>query len=416
MSPTTVPALSAAPKQMNELDETFAVRLGVFRPRVALSREQVVDEIDSVKMTSKVEYVFLEAATGNGNDSPNVNDTDFEWARVYFSSTEVAGLCAALLSYPGRRSKWYRFVTQRLPILTPITHPPTAAEALVGKLHVPESPDTMLLHTADGFSVVSTCEVFDTAAVRDWTRQKQTNTITSRDVCAKFYPDATTNRCTAGAACHCVHLREKAFLKLLLHPLPLSTNAGTVQGGRATVPIPDRCLWEQSRGQDTLFLPDLPRNVDAATMHYMFSQCSGFIVSDTVLTSSYKRHGVVVFDTPENATKAKEQASAAELVVLYYSESCMHHKEGVETEDPVPPHTKGIACGSNKEKSVSGGAVDQEERAAAESEDAPPFPPLPEGWEYGLSRRTMQYFFLQTGKKSTTFKHPVTQDRYSAKR
>ena len=46
--------------------------------------------------------------------------------------------------------------------------------------------------------------------------------------------------------------------------------------------------------------------------------------------------------------------------------------------------------------------------------DAPvPFPPLPSGWGYGVSRRNGKYYFFEHGSKApTTFKHPVTGDKY----
>lgn len=431
MSYPPVPVLSAAPKQMQELDESCCVRLGVFRPNTAVSKEQLVDEIDSVRMTSEIEHVFVEAAAAaavtRSGETKAAEDDDYEWGRVYFSSGEVAELCAALLSYPGRRSKWHRWVVQRLPTFGEAApsafSPVTATEQRMAAVAFScRLADTLLARGARGLCVLSTTDLLETNGAQQWLVHKRTGVNTSVDVCAAYFPHPDRNQCQQGSRCPHLHLRLEAFPKLLLPSFPVSVAAPSRGGGGggvgkaglgvassaggATMPAPT--AWEVDRCRDTLALHDLPVHVDFVTLRYMFDRCMGYAQSYVVLTAAMKREGVVLFDSPEHATEAMTQANSA---------SDLH----VTLLGPTAAETKAATTATSQSDSAASASAASRDQApggsdAVSTESAVPFPALPEGWSYGLSRRTGQYFFLQTGKKATTFKHPVTQERYSMKR
>lgn len=444
-----LPSLSAAPKQMQELDERCGVRFGVYRPRHRLSKELVIDEMDAVRMTSFVEHVFIEV----GCSPLHPEETDYEWARIFFSDAEAAELTVALLSYPGRRSKFTRFVTQRLPL------PKKSGDADPSSVHpvsgdqppsYPATPgaqpadvvDTVLLRFADGWCVASTLELYSTAGLEECLGQKKRGLLSCCEVCGDFNGEEMSSGgsggCLRGLECPNAHLRKNFFFKLLVPPLirvtdrqVAATNGNDSAAATDEVPVtaaPPQCrsagLWLADRATDTLIVHHLPADIDLSAFVYMFSRCPGYLRAQTVRAQTHVRYGVVWFADHAAAVAARTEAAAAlHLPILFYGEKAEHaadSEEGPHGKSEPSTHTEAIPASKIKSSVASNGsasaAVATTAAAATSKSSEVPFPPLPEGWEFGLSRRTMQYFFLQTGKKSTTWKHPVTQERYSAKR
>lgn len=480
-----LPTLSAAAKDLTEVDVRAGVRLGVYRAATRLNKEQVMDEIESVRMTSSVERVLLEPPSQpSALPGVPVEEREYAWATVFFADAEAAELCAARLCQPGRRSKWPRVCIQRLPPTSLLSAPLTSAESERYRVHAYQlesaasTPgaaaavasaltDTVLARSADGWCLLSTGALYPTLGLATYLKHRRGGDFSGVEVCAKFQADAAMDTCSEGGKCAALHLRESEQWKLLLPVvrLPVTNTASAVTPGRTSVgnsphvkPAPantppaavhplSETPWQQARHADCLLVNPLPNDIDETSFVYMFRGCRGYVRAQTVRTFDQGRYGVVQFADAARAQEARREAAAnSALVVRFYGEvsggtsappspapgtatketswspSGTPDNAAIGTCAPHPSDENGSresfatpgkrsADGAAEKDVTSGGPG-----GGATHDSKVPFPPLPEGWEYGLSRRTMQYFFTQLGKKSTTWKHPVTQEQYKAKR
>ncbi|KAI5691656.1 hypothetical protein MNV84_08382 [Leishmania braziliensis] len=442
-----LPTLSASAKDISEMDVRAGLRLGVFRASTRLNKEQVMDEIESVRMTSHVELVLLESPQQIAllQDVPP-QEHDYEWATVFFSIAEAADLCAALLCQPGRRSKWARVSIQRLPIVSRQTEPYTAEEEQRAQVHMyqmnaaspsvtktngatlfSDARDTVLARGAYGWCVLSTGGLFPTLGLAAYLQHRRRGDFTGIDVCAKFDPQCDKDKCVAGGQCNGVHLRSCEQWRLLVPPmLILRKTTPTSSTSTEDIPSPVESAWQEARRTDTLVVLPLPPEIDETAFVYMFQRCDGFRRAQTVRTVDAHRYGVVQFADAASAHLAQQQAiSHSNLPVRFVGEATEAvngtqalaaaldvSSTEVINSSTVPPNKSYTTAPS----STSAVTASRTNPAAVTHAPDVPFPPLPSGWEYGLSRRTMQYFFLQSGKKSTTWKHPVTQEQYKGHR
>ncbi|AYU83982.1 hypothetical protein LdCL_360069800 [Leishmania donovani] len=447
-APPPLPTLSASAKDISEMDVRAGLRLGVFRAATRLSKEQVMDEIESVRMTSHVERVLLESPHQIAL-LPGVPplEQEYAWATVFFSSAEAADLCAALLCQPGRRSKWARVSIQRLPIVSSQTEPYTAEEEQRAQVHVYQMNavahrltkgdgaallcgvhDTVLAQSAYGWCVLSTGGLFPTSGLAAYLKHRHVGNFTGIDVCADFDPRCDEDKCAAGGQCKGVHLRACEQWRLLVPPVLISKRE-TLTAGTPTLVItsPAESAWQRARRKDTLLVMPLPPEIDEAAFVYMFRWCDGFQRAQTVRTVDALRYGVVQFADAASAQLARQQAiSHSNLPVRFVGETAAdaNSTESLKASpaaSSTEPTGSATARPPNKSRTAApsgANAVPASGSSTAAATHAPdvPFPPLPGGWEYGLSRRTMQYYFLQSGKKSTTWKHPITQEQYKAHR
>ncbi|KAG5465184.1 hypothetical protein LSCM4_00637 [Leishmania orientalis] len=443
-----LPTLSASAKDISEMDVRAGLRLGVFRAVRQLNKEQVMDEIESVRMTSHVERVLLEAPHQVAMlPVASSQEQEYAWATVFFSSAEAADLCAALLCQPGRRSKWARVSIQRLPVVSAQTEPHTAEEDQRAQVHVYQMnaaatgatkangtalisgvPDTILAQSAYGWCVLSTGGLFPTAGLATYLQHRRVGDFTGINVCASFDPQCDKDKCEAGGQCQGVHLRACEQWRLLVPPVLISRKAG-MTAGTSTLAVTSlsESAWQQARRTDTLLVTPLPPEIDESAFVYMFRWCDGFLRAQTVRTVDALRYGVVQFADAATAQRARQQAiSQSMLPVRFVGEmagtansteapaasvdASSSEQTASATTQPVHESSTRAPSGANEVTALSTATT-----AATHAPDVP-FPPLPVGWEYGLSRRTTQYFFLQSGKKSTTWKHPVTQEQYKAHR
>lgn len=470
------------------MDVRAGVRLGVYRAATRLNTEQVMDEVESVRMTRSVERVLLESQQPTQQPQPGVpiEEREYAWATVFFADAEAAELCVARLCQPGRRSKWSRMCIQRLPLTSLLTAPLSSAESERYRVHAYQLesaastpgtaattasalPDTVLARSAGGWCVLSTAGLYPTMGIATYLKHRRSGDFSGVEVCPKFHTEVEKDACDAGGKCASLHLREAEQWKLLLpvvrlpaagktsvgtspHVKPVSASITPAAAATATAAVVNRLAetsWQRARHADCLVVNPLPPDIDERSFVYMFRGCKGFVRAQTVRTVDQVRYGVVQFTDATSAQEARQQATASsELVVRFYEEesNCnaappqnaagtatsgggLLARTAVETAVDGEGTPRQVEENDSKEVSATpdrnnqnsttddkeagcGGAAPVEPTHAA----GVPFPPLPEGWEYGLSRRTMQYFFLQSGKKSTTWKHPVTQEQYKAKR
>lgn len=446
--PPALPTLSASAKDLTEMDVRAGLRLGVHWAPTRLNKEQVMDEVESVRMTSSVERVLIEAPSQVGQSGVPVQEKEYEWATVFFADAEAAELCMARFCQPGRRSKWSWLVLQRLPLISHVTVPLSTAEEQRYRVHAYQLesaaaatpgisavttaalPDTVLARGSGGWCVVSTGGLFPTLGLANYLRNRRKGVFSSVDVCAAFDADPEHDTCPAGGGCGGLHLREGEQWKLLLPVVrPAKASVGTsphlapvsAASGAAAPVAPGETLWQRARHHDTLLVQPLPDDIDESGFVYMFRGCKGFLRGQTLHAVDQVRYGVVQFADAATAEVARAEATAnTSLSVAFYGAAGGSH--GAPTSTSASSGTTGTASNGHEGMALSS-PEENATRASAESGEAGaahaprlPFPPLPEGWEYGLSRRTMKYFFLQSGKKSTTWKHPVTQEQYKAKR
>lgn len=236
-------------------------------------------------------------------------------------------------------------------------------------------------------------------------------------------------------------------------------------------------LWEFGRRYDTLVVRYLEPERTLETLQFMFGGCRGFLNCSIQSTKDGKRFGFVQFVSAGDAFDALAQTFDSNLNVSFYgvledmrrlvsaatslppsfkrtiaidnasalallsSTGCAPHGDAAPVADAVDSsetslrpetHFRGAAPsvtstistntgggggGCSPKQTVDGSteipgdAIAPVDNAASK---ALPFPSLPEGWEHGYSRRTNQYYFFQPKtKNSTTWKHPVTGERYS---
>jgi hypothetical protein len=453
------------------MDVRAGVRLGVYRAPTLLNKEQVMDEIESVRMTSSVERVLLEASSSPTSQQQLtlVEEREYAWATVFFADAEAAELCVARLCQPGRRSKWSRLCIQRLPLTSLTTLPLSPTESERYRVHAYQlesaapAPgaaaattsavtDTVLARSAHGWCVLSTGGLFPTQGLATYLRHRRNGDFSSVEVCGAFHTEVEKDTCSEGGKCAALHLREREQWKLLLPVVLLPVKASARTSPRMApaptttgTPAANKLVglretsWQEARRADCLVVKPLPADIDESAFVYMFRGCRGFLRAQTVRTVDQVRYGVVQFNDAVSAREAHRQASAdATLSIHFYGEV----KGTAAQPNTVAGNDATDLCGALQSthdvaavvdsalvrkvnEEVRGEALAAQENGRALSDGADdgdthapglPFPPLPEGWEYGLSRRTMQYFFLQSGKKSTTWKHPVTQEQYKAKR
>ncbi|KPA81747.1 hypothetical protein ABB37_04036 [Leptomonas pyrrhocoris] len=476
--PPPLPTLSASAKDLTEVDVRAGVRLGVFWAPTRLNKEQIMDEIESVRMTSSVERVLLESAVRSELPGVPVEEREYAWATVFFAEAEAAELCVARLCQPGRRSKWSRVCIQRLPLSSLAALPLSPPEEQRYRVHayqlesVADTPgaaaattsavtDTVLARTAGGWCVLSTGGLFPTVGLATYLKHRRSGDFSRVEVCPAYHPDPEQDTCGAGGQCSRLHLREVEQWKLLLpvvlpakapvrtspHMKPASVGPNPVTAAVPAAATLDETPWQKARHDDCLVVKPLPADIDERAFVYMFRGCKGFLRAQTVRTVDAMRYGVVQFEKSANAKEARQQAIATTaLPVRFYGEvddnAAAQLRNAVANNDTaictgvLPPAAAEAATSAsaptadsdadrnnnvrndNDACATPANTVVSNNGAAAGATNAPgvPFPPLPEGWEYGLSRRTMQYFFLQSGKKSTTWKHPVTQEPYKAQR
>ncbi|GET93697.1 hypothetical protein, unknown function [Leishmania tarentolae] len=447
-APPPLPTLSASAKDISEMDVRAGLRLGVFRAPRRLSKEQVMDEIESVRMTSHVERVLLESPHQVALlPSVPLQEQEYVWATVFFSSAEAADLCAALLCQPGRRSKWAHMSIQRLPIVSRLTEPHTAEEEQRVQVHIYQMNavagsgakedvttlfsgvhDTVLAQSAYGWCVLSTGGLFPTSGLAAYLKQRHVGDFPGIGVCARFDPECDKDKCEAGGQCKRLHLRACEQWRLLVPPVLITKKEALTAGtSKLVVDAPEENAWQRARHKDTLLVMPLPSEIDESAFVYMFRWCDGFLRAQTVRTVDAHRYGVVQFSDAACAQRARQQAiSHSNLPVRFVGEMAVDSKESEAlTASPqaslTEPASTAVACSHNESHEAApkgSNTMTGSVNSSATATHAPdvPFPPLPADWEYGLSRRTMQYYFLQSGKKSTTWKHPVTQEQYKAHR
>ncbi|CUE70466.1 Hypothetical protein, putative [Bodo saltans] len=431
-----VPDEVASPSSITRPD-VCCVRIGVFRPPVPVTKAQVIDEIDAIRMTSRVEEVFIEPRTLAEMKNPDAPT----YARIYFASPEWADLCAVELNTPHRTSKWRHMISQRLPLLGPMCGDIKSIPAFAP--FRAEPADSILIETTEGYVVFSTNEIYLTRGAIDYLDAKRHGRILQRGVCQEFDPQRYTP-CANGTDCSDIHVKAVAIWKLLLP----TTAKQPIRTASSSVKV---SVWEYNRRRDTLVLRYLAADDDVNSIAFMFGGCDGFLGASIQCTREGKRFGFVQFKDQPSAFAAMAQTAGSNLNVSFYG--AMEDIRTTELSTAADPQSPMAAKGHEKERPVlrSGGNKhpDTHFRGTSAAMAAPlsliegdhnvlpqvrnlspeqhpanappppssenlPFPPLPEGWEHGVSRRTRQYFFFQPKtKNSTTWKHPDTKERYS---
>jgi hypothetical protein len=393
----------------------------------------VIDEMDAIRMTSRVEEVFIEPRTlaeMKNADAPT-------YARIYFASPEWADLCAVELNTPHRTSKWRHMISQRLPLLGPmcgdIKSIPSFAPFRA------EPADSILIETTEGYVVFSTNEIYLTRGAIDYLDAKRHGRILQRVVCQEFDAQRFAP-CAKGTECTDIHVKAVAIWKLLLP----TTAKQPMRAASSSVRV---SVWEFNRRRDTIVLRYLTPDDDVNSIAFMFGGCVGFAGASVQCTREGKRFGFVQFHDQSSAFAAMAQTAGSNLNVSFYG--AMEDIRTIEATaaDPQTPvatselstavkpvlrsggnrrpetHFLGtsavmLAAGVDSVVASHARNVSPEQQPAtappAPSHESLPFPALPDGWEHGVSRRTRQFFFFQPKtKNSTTWKHPDTKERYS---
>jgi hypothetical protein len=398
-----------------------------------VTREQILNEIETVKLLAQVETVVMQPVPEGSKDY---------WADVYFTTPMDANKACAELNVPLRQNKWRNFVTQRLPL-------PGVLCGEIGGLALfepfnPEPSDTVVVDTQESYVFFSTDELYHTRGAEEFisTKRKE-GKIVRRLICKHFDPERRIP-CWYGLQCMFVHVKACAMLRLLRtvstkQKLRLPRNEAEIQ----------LSSWEFERRSDTLLVRSLDPSVDNAQLQYMFEGCSGYRESFMDCTPDGMLFGVVRFNSRPAAFEALLQTTDSGLRISFYGTMedarriMMHDPESrklaiMQQSAAAQQHHANAGRGGGAEQSSSlptvvstttapgpavastvvgtaGGALDGGRQRASSSEPRPlPFPPLPPGWEYGESRKTNQYYFFQPRTKNpTTWQHPITHEHYT---
>ena len=434
-SPTNRQPLSGKVISMEDLDVTCCLRIGVLNAPAPVTREQVLNEIEAIKLVAHVETVLMEPRAEGSNDY---------WASVFFTTPAFADKACAELNVPLRTYRWKLFVTQRLPL-------PGSLCGEIGTMPVfqpldANPADTVVVDTQEGFVFFSTDELYKTRGVEDSLATKRNDgKIVRRLICKHFDPEQRIP-CRYGLQCMFIHVKACAIGKLLRtvtmkSKLRFPKNEADIQVSS----------WDFERRTDTLVVRYLEPAMDGSQLHYMFEGCAGYKDVCVGTTAEGMRYGMVRFLTRVAAFDALAQTFDSGLAISFYG--CMEDVRRVMMHDPafrMPHNHNAIISFSNanpQNATSSAAAVSrsaQQEtssaqaapakplpvvptmRAAAAAVSPPPqreassepralpFPPLPAGWEYGESRKTSQYYFFQPKTKNpTTWQHPITHERYT---
>ena len=394
-----------------ELDINCCVRLGILNASSPVTREQVLSEIDSIKMLPSVETVVMEPPE-HGQD----------WARIYFTTPADANKACADLNVPFRQGKWRHFVTQKLPL-------PGSLCGEIGTIPTFEAfgadpPDTVVVDTQEGYVFFSTDELYKTKGAEDFMETKRREgKIVRRLICKHFDPERRIP-CRYGLLCTFVHVKACAMPRLLRSV----TNKQKLRFPKNETDI-QVSSWDFERRADTLIVRRLDPAMDSAQLQYMFEGCAGYRESLVGTTADGMRYGVVRFQSRDGAFEALAQTADSGLSISYYG--CMEDVRRIQMHDPEIRRSSmsfgGVAAPSAMSNSLMAPSARgppiqtrTTDRASPDitrrekTEPKLPFPPLPPGWEYGESRKTNQYYFFQPKTKNpTTWQHPVTNERYT---
>jgi hypothetical protein len=374
------------------IPEEFCVRIGVDRPREPLSRDQILQEIDKVGMGRKIAALTLEG--------PDASYPYFQWCRVYFNSVDEADNCVTLLNAPNRQWRWPRVVTQRLPLTVADTSDVDPSEP-VFQLFAEHPPDCLTIDAQEGQVYFSTTELFKSRGLTDFFETKKQGRSIRRLICKHFDPEKRTP-CRFGAECGFVHVRAQ-FMNRLLRTVPHQQQLRLVNGRDEEIQI---SAWEYSRRQDTLLIRDLDATLDESGLRYMFENCPGF-VSSFLRESDGGRYGIVRFADPIQAANALLQTFDSGLNISFWG--VLEDIRGIQTREAKA----NPAYEAEYRRRLA--ARQQPSGKSAGSAGELPFPPLPEGWTYGLSRNKNRYYFYQiASSEQTAWKHPVTNEEYKA--
>lgn len=451
-------------------DERCCLRIGVINPRAPLTKEQVLDEMDSIKMSSFVNHVAVEGvATNHHRDGILVC-----FARVYFETPADADAAIVEFNAPYRTCKWKQFVTQRLPLPGPLSGEIGSQPTF--EAFVEDPADTVIVDTQEGYTFFSTDELYRTRGLEEYITTKKNGRVIRRLIC-KHYDAERRIACRFGFQCSFLHVKAFAQNRLLR----------TVGSWRTPLRIPRHeedvqlSCWEFERRQDTLVVRDLEPNVQERELAYMFGGCSGYLSSAVrrVPHSTEAHYGIVRFQSRAHAWSALVQTFGSGLSISFWGaiedlRTVMANDArergagagtnlnvtltgaGVLEAGPTPAAaaagraaTGGIdlrQSGQKRDRDTRGGRAGGSMKEAAGYDDsddergkeparkgppavgtdapqtdAPadatptPFPPLPDGWSYGFSKRTGKYFFfMRCSMDKTTWKHPSTQACYNA--
>ena len=451
-SPT---ALSGAAKKTTELSEECCVRLGVFLPstgQTAIGREEFVDEMDAIHMTSEVERIEVEPLSNDEIEGK------FQWAKIYFNTPSNADLAASELNIPLRNSKWRQTITQRLPLKGAQCGEINTIPAFIPFECNP--PDTIVVDTQEGFIAFATDEVYHSAGALDFMEAKRNGRLIRRLVCKHF--DAHRRiPCRFGASCTYMHIKAVAadrLLRTVSHKTPLRVSK---QDKEVEV-----SSWDFERRYDTLVIrqPTTENDLTEESIRYMFENCPGFVSAQLFSCREGGRnrngegsqsYGLVRFDTKENALSTLLQTYNTDLNIGFYgvmedvrkvqvvegrkdgslhineSRNFQHNSRGGGPFSNNGDFSRGGRGGDRGGRGgIRGGRGGGDDFRGGRGAVAPrggasigglrvndgpvPFPALTSEWGYGVSRRTGQYYFFQHGSKApTTWKHPVTGEKYN---
>jgi hypothetical protein len=393
-----------------DLDVNCCLRIGVINPPAPVTREQVLNEIEAVKLLAQVETVVMEPHREGANEY---------WANVYFSTPADANRACAELNVPLRTYRWKEFVTQRLPL-------PGSLCGEVGTIPIFEAfnanpPDTVVVDTQEGYVFFSTDELYRTRGAEEFVSTKRKEgKIVRRLICKHFDPERRIP-CRYGLQCMFVHVKACAMPRLLRtvtakQKLRFPKNETDIQVSS----------WDFERRADTLVVRGLDLSMDAAQIQYMFEGCAGYRESFVGTTNDGMRFGAVRFSSRIAAFDSLVQTVDSGLSVSYYG--CMEDIRRIMLHDP---ECKKLAATNNNQVSQPSAATQrpafvtqtkpaapqrpaEEQREESSEPRTLPFPPLPAGWDYGESRKTNQYYFFQPKTKNpTTWQHPVTREHYT---
>lgn len=397
------------------LDEKCCLRLGIVGPRGSVSKEQVMNELHSIKLDGKVVHVGFE-----GGEAAH---PQFVWVKVYFGTPDEADEAITELNAPGRTCRWRVFVSQRLPLAGPfsgdIGSDPTFQP------YVEDPADCIVVDATEGFVYFSTDEMYRTKGLEDCFQAKRQGKMIRRLVCKHFDPQRKLP-CRYGPQCTFLHVKPHCMNRLLRtvshrQALRIPRNDDVIQ----------MSSWEGDRREDTLLVRDLDSSLDQAGLTYMFEGCAGFQECFLHTLKDGRAYGIIRFDSQSNAFAALVQTIGSGLNISFCGALedirgllVREVKQNPDGERLYRQHLLeqqkmyANADGGERAGGPVGGSTEGAVSAAggAAAHDAGlPFPPLPEGWVYGMSRRNNQYYFYRLNSKDdTSWKHPVTKESYTA--
>lgn len=372
-----------------------------------MTKDQITQEVDRVGFGHKIERVICE--------EKDQTYPDYQWTRVYFRSPEEADGCITQLTLPGRPWRWHDVVCYRLPTVGHTTGEIEGNPVFQGYHSHP--PDTLAVDAQEGQVHFCTDEMLRTKGLIDFFEAKRTGRTIRRLICKHFDPEKRVI-CRYAEECNFLHVKAE-FMNRLLRSVPHQQEL-RLAGREEDLQISS---WEFSRRQDCLLIRDLESTMDLAGLKYMFEACAGF--SQAFMRTTIDggvRYGIVRFSDPATAQSALLQTFGSGLNISLWGVlediRTMQLREAKENPAYAAEHRRRIEARQEVDRAAAVSAVatghgaNQSTTTQVQDEDLP-FPPLPDGWCYGLSRRKSQYYFYQTEtKEKTTWKHPVTDESY----